>query len=126
MLMVDSSGTSRIPSIVKLQIVTGILTMIIKIGKYLPYIVFTFTTFSLTLAILDFSIWDNVLFGLLNTIWAVGGLVLSGQLHQKCNIGRREYFTEGRHGIVNERSEEVQPRMSMTSKLYGCLCRVVQ
>jgi len=83
MLMADSLGPSLIPSNVKLQVVIGMLTTIIKVGKYLPYIVFTFATVNLTLAILDLAIWGNVPFGMLNTILAVGGFVLSGQLHQK-------------------------------------------
>jgi len=100
-----------ISSTVKLQVVIAILTITIKIGKYLPYIVFTFATGSLALSMLDLAVWGNLPFGVLNAILAIGGFVLSGQLYQRRYIGRHEYFTEGRHRTVNRRAEEVQPRM---------------
>jgi len=87
------------------------LSIIIKIGKYLPLIVFTFATANLTLAILDFTIWDSLPFGVLNTILAIGGFVFSGQLQQKHNIARHDYLTDRRHGTVSKQPEEVQPRM---------------
>ena len=110
MFMSDSSNPSLITSTVKLQVVIGLLTMIIKIGKYLPYIVFTFASVNMILAILDFTIWDSLPFGVLNTIMAIGGFVFSGQLYQRHNIGRHEYPARRERETVKKQSE-VQPRM---------------
>ena len=109
--MMANSDPILFPSTIKIQVVIGMLTIMIKIGKYLPYIVCTFATVSLASSIPDFAIWGNLPFGMLNAILAIGGFVLSGQLHQRHNIGRREYFTEGRHRTVNRRPEEEQPRV---------------
>jgi len=121
MLMADSSGQSAMPSTATLQVVIVMLTMIIKIGKYLPFIVFATSTFSLALAVLNFVVWDNLPFGVLNTILAVGGFVFVGQLLQKHKIKRRKSFTEERQMAVIERPDEaqpkeVQPRMNMVPR----------
>jgi hypothetical protein len=107
------SDSSLIPTTMKLQVVIGMLEMIIKIGKYLPYIVFAFATVNLTLAILDFTIWNSWAFGVLNTILAVGGFVFTGQLYQRHNIDRKEYLTERKHETVtvSKDPEQLTPRM---------------
>jgi len=112
MLMGDSSGQSAMPSTATLQVIIGMLSVIIKIGKYLPFIVFATSTFSLALAVLNFVVWDNLPFGVLNTILAVGGFVFVGQLLQKRSIGRRKIVNEERHAEVNE--PPVEQPMSMT------------
>lgn len=109
--MSDSSNPSLISSTVKLQVVIGMLTTIIKIGKYLPHIVFTFATLNLTLAILDFTIWDSLPFGILNTILAIGGFVFTGQLLQRRSSSRHEYLIKREHKAVNKQFEDIQPRM---------------
>lgn len=110
-MMMANSDPILIPSTIKIQVVIGMLTIMIKIGKYLPYIVFTSATACLASSILDIAIWGNLPLGVLNATLAIGGFVLSGQLLQRHDIGRREHFTEGRHRTVNKRTIEDQPRV---------------
>jgi uncharacterized integral membrane protein len=109
--MSDSRNPSLISSTFKLQVVIGMLTTIIKIGKYLPLIVFAFASLNLTLAILDFTIWDSLPFGILNTILAIGGFVFTGQLLQRRRSSRREYLIKREHEAVDKQAEEIQRRM---------------
>lgn len=110
--MLNSSNPPVISSTVKLQVIIEMLSIIIKIGKNLPLIVFTFATLNLTLAILDFTIWNSISLGVLNTILAIGGFVFSGQLQQRHNIYRHEDLPERTHGTVGKQPEEVLPRMT--------------
>lgn len=81
-----------------------------KIAKYFPHIAFTIASFSLALAILDFAIWGNWGFGIVNAILAVGGFVFTGQLLQR-RVTRKEYVRERRPIVRTER--EVEPTMNV-------------
>jgi hypothetical protein len=109
--MAESSRTMALPSTATLQVVIGALAAIIFIGKYLPHMVFITSGLSLILAILDFAVWNNVAFGVVNLLLAVGGFLFLRQLLQKRSGDRREIIAE-RQAEVNEPALEV-PRLSM-------------
>jgi hypothetical protein len=110
MFVANISEPSMISSTAKLRVVIGMLSVIIKVGKYLPHIVFSFATLNLILAILDFTIWGSWPFGVLNIILAIGGFVFSGQLHQRRNTGKY-YSSKPGYETTNRRLEKVQPGM---------------
>jgi hypothetical protein len=110
MVVANISDPSRISSTTKLQVVIGMLSVIIKVGKYLPHIVFSFATLNLTLAILDLAIWGSWPFGVLNVILAIGGFVFSGQLHQR-RIAGKHYSSQPKYATMNRRPEQIQPGM---------------
>jgi hypothetical protein len=100
------------PSTAGPRLVIGILTLL-KIAKYFPIIAFTIASFSLVLAILDFAVWANWGFGIVNTILAVGGFILTGQLLQR-RVTRKEYVRERRP--IARTEHEVEPRMNVVYK----------
>jgi hypothetical protein len=67
------------------------LTILIKIGKYLPLIVFTFATVNLTLAVLDFLYWNNIAGGIFNSIMSAGGFNFFAQLLKRRKVHRYDY-----------------------------------
>ena len=73
------------------------LTLLIKIGKYLLWIVLGFALLNLTLAVLDFTVWNNIAVGVFNSILAFGGFVFFGQLFRRRTIHRYEYSNTTRH-----------------------------
>jgi hypothetical protein len=115
MIMTERSGSTSVPSSLELQLIIGLLTLMIKIGRYLPYVVFVFATVSLTLAVLDFAVWGNLLFGVLNTMLAIGGFVLTGQLLRRRIINRSESLTNRHDRTVAERTV-MRPKMNEAVK----------
>ena len=107
MLMADSSVQSALPSTTMLKVIIGMLTAIIFIGKYLPHIVFATSVLSLVLAILDFAVWGNLVWGVLNTLFAIGGFYFLAQLLQKHSVSKRETVIEERDMEVPEPAVEV-------------------
>jgi hypothetical protein len=75
----------------KMGTIINMLTLLIKIGKYLLWIVMGFALLNLTLAILDFTVWNNIAVGVFNSILAFGGFVFFGQLFRRRTIHRYEY-----------------------------------
>ena len=104
----DSLSAVTIPDSLKLEAMIGMLTLLIKIGKYLPFIVLAFAALSLTIAVLSFTVWNNIASGLFNSILALGGFVFFGQLLGRRKIHRYEYRYAGRHlrGSRDIREEE--------------------
>src|SRR5262245_25746099 len=80
----------------RLQAVIVLLTIVIKIGKYLPYIVLAFATLNLSIAIFEFAIGDVAL-GVSNLVLAGAGFYFLYQLLQRRNIHRYDYKYRGRH-----------------------------
>jgi hypothetical protein len=91
------SPAITIPDTVKVEAMIGMLTVLIKIGKYLPFIVLAFAAVNLTLAVLSFTVWSNIASGVFNSILAFGGFVFFGQLFRRRKIHRYEYRYSGRH-----------------------------
>jgi len=81
----------------KMERLIRTLTVVIKIGKYLPWIVPAFALLNLTLAVLDFTLWNNIVGGVFNSILAFGGFVFFGQLFSRRKIPRYEYRYTDRH-----------------------------
>ena len=75
----------------KMGTVINMLTLLIKIGKYLLWIVLGFALLNLTLAILDFTVWNNIAVGVFNSVLALGGFVFFGQLFRRRTIHRNKY-----------------------------------
>lgn len=81
----------------KMEVLIQMLTIVIKIGKYLPLIVLSFAMMNLTFAIWDFFFWNHIAWGIFNTILAIGGFNFFGQLLKRRKIHRYEYRYDGRH-----------------------------
>lgn len=91
------SGLSEsIPTTAKLEVFIRLLTLVIKIAKYIPLIVLLFAGANLFLALLDFST-GNILFGILNSVLAAAGFNFYGQLLKRRKIHRYDYRYRGRH-----------------------------
>src|SRR5215212_152226 len=87
----DSSSSNALPSTAKLEGVILMLTVLIKIGKYLPWIVLAFAAGSMILAVLYFTWWNNVLGGILNLVLAIAGFIFFAQLVRRRKIHRHSY-----------------------------------
>lgn len=81
----------------KMEALIRLLTVVMTIGKYLPAIVAAFATINLSIAILSFAVWNNVFFGALNSVFALGGFIFLRQLLARRNIHRYNYRYTGRH-----------------------------
>ncbi len=75
----------------KLEGVIVMLTLLIKIGKYLPWIVLAFAAVNLTVAVFYFTRWDSMAWGIFNLVLAVGGFVFFAQLVRRRKIHRQDY-----------------------------------
>jgi membrane protein implicated in regulation of membrane protease activity len=93
----SSSPGFAIPSTAKLEAIIAMLSLLIKIGKYLPWIVLGFAAINLVLAVLYFTWWNSIAWGIFNSILAFGGFVFFGQLVRRRKTHRYEYRYTGRH-----------------------------
>lgn len=83
--------TSSLSDTTKLGALIHLLEIVMKVGKYLPVIVVSFAGLNLLLAVNDFFI-SNTGFGILNTIFALGGFIFLVQLHQRRKIHSYDYY----------------------------------
>jgi hypothetical protein len=84
-------NTSTLSDSTKLGALIHFLEIAMKVGKYLPVIVVSFAGLNLLLAVNDFLI-SNTGFGILNSIFALGGFILLVQLHQRRKIHSYDYY----------------------------------
>jgi hypothetical protein len=84
-------NTSSLTDTTKLGALIHLLEIAMKVGKYLPVIVVSFAGLNLLLALNDFLI-SNTGFGILNSIFALGGFIFLVQLHQRRKIHSYEYY----------------------------------
>jgi membrane protein implicated in regulation of membrane protease activity len=91
MLEKDSSSSNAPPSTAKLEGVILMLTVLIKIGKYLPWIVLAFAAGNMILAVLYFAWWNNMLGGILNLVLAIAGFIFFAQLVRRRKMHRQNY-----------------------------------
>ena len=75
----------------KLGALIHLLGVVMKVGKYLPVIVVTFAGLNLVMAVNDFLV-SNTGFGILNSLFALGGFIFLAQLHQRRKIHSYEYY----------------------------------
>ena len=84
-------NTSTLSDSTRLGALIHFLEIAMKVGKYLPVIVVSFAGLNLLLALNDFLI-SNTGFGILNSIFALGGFIFLVQLHQRRKIHSYEYY----------------------------------
>ena len=87
-LPISSNATS---DTAKLEGVIVMLTLLIKIGKYLPWIVLAFAAVNLTVAVFYFTRWNSMAWGIFNLVLAVGGFIFLAQLVRRRKIHRQSY-----------------------------------
>jgi hypothetical protein len=87
----DRSSSGAIASTAKLEGVIIMLAVLIKIGKYLAWIVLIFAAVNLILAMLYFTWWNNMLGGLFNLVLAIAGFLFFAQLIRRRKIHRYNY-----------------------------------
>ena len=80
----------------RLQAVIVLLSVVIKIGKYLPFIVLAFAALNLSIAISEFAI-GGVSWGVINLVLAGAGFYFFYQLFQRRKVHRYDYRYSGRH-----------------------------
>jgi membrane protein implicated in regulation of membrane protease activity len=90
------SSSNSIPSVSKLEGVILLLSLLIKIGKYLPWIVLAFAAVSMTLAVFCFTWWNNIAGGILNLVLAIAGFIFFAQLVRRRKIHRYNYRYTGK------------------------------
>jgi len=79
----------------KLGALIIVLEIVIKVGKYLPAIVVSFVCLNLLLVAYYFA-GGNLAFAILNSIFALAGIIFLGQLHRKRNIHASGYHNQDR------------------------------
>lgn len=84
-------NASTVPDTTMLGALIHFLEIAMKVGKYLPVIVASFAGLNLLLAVNDFLI-SNTGFGILNSIFALGGFIFLVQLHQRRKIHLSDYY----------------------------------
>ena len=87
----DPSSFNATPNTAKIEGVIIMLTVLIKIGKYLPWIVLAFAVVSMILTVLCFILWNNMLAGVINLVFAIAGFVFFAQLIKRRKIHRYNY-----------------------------------
>jgi membrane protein YdbS with pleckstrin-like domain len=87
----DPSSSNATPSAAKIEGVIIMLTVLIKIGKYLPWIVLAFAAVNMILAVLCFTWWNNMLGGIINLVLAIAGFFFFSQLVRRRKIHRYNY-----------------------------------
>jgi uncharacterized integral membrane protein len=86
-----SSSSNVIPSTSRIEVVIVVLTLLIRLGKYLPWIVLAFAGLNMALVILYFTRWNSMPGGILNLILAVAGFLFFAQLIRRRTIHRENY-----------------------------------
>lgn len=87
----DSQPSNSLPSTAPLERVIIMLTLLIKIGRYLPWIVLAFAGVNMALAILYFTFWNSMTGGTVNFILAIAGFIFFAQLVRRRKIHRNNY-----------------------------------
>lgn len=90
-------NNSSVSDSTKLGALIHLLEVAMKIGKYLPVIVVSFAGLNLVLAVNDFLV-SNTGFGILNSIFALGGFIFLVQLHHRRKIHSHEYYYNYKKG----------------------------
>jgi hypothetical protein len=82
-------NSSSLSDSTKLGAMIRLLEVAMKIGKYLPVIVVSFAGLNLVMAVYDLLV-SNTGFGILNSIFALGGFIFLAQLHHRRKINSYE------------------------------------
>ena len=92
----SSPSSNAIPSTSRIEVVIIMLTLLIKIGKYLPWIILAFAGLSMALAVLSFTWWNSVVGGIINLGFAAAGFVFLAQIIRRRKIHRERYYQHTR------------------------------
>jgi membrane protein implicated in regulation of membrane protease activity len=87
----SSSSSNATASTAKLEGIIVILTLLIRIGKYLPWIVLVFAAGNMTLAVFYFTWWNNMAAAIVNLVLAIAGFLFFTQLVRRRKIHRQNY-----------------------------------
>jgi hypothetical protein len=90
----------------KMEVLIQMLTLVIKIGKYLPLIVLSFAMLYLMFAVLDFFYWNHLAWGIFNSILGFGGFNFFVQLLRRRKVHRYDYRYDGRHSRRGAQDED--------------------
>ena len=88
----SSSSSNATADTAKIEGVIVVLTLLIKIGKYLPWIVLVFAAGNMTVAVLYFTWWNSMAWGILNLVLAFAGFLFFAQLVRRRKIHRQTYL----------------------------------
>jgi hypothetical protein len=115
-------NNSAVSDSTKLGALIRLLEVAMKIGKYLPVIIVSFAGLNIVLAVNDFLV-SNTGFGILNSIFAVGGFIFLVQLHHRRKIHSYDYYYNYKKGgpksIVVDNREEGEMKRSDEKILMG-------
>ena len=93
----NSRSSNSLPSTAQIEGVITILTFLIKIGRYLPWIVLAFAGVSMTISVLSFTLWNSITGGIVNLILAIAGFIFFAQLIRRRKIHRYNYLSSKNH-----------------------------
>ncbi len=74
------SSSNTISNTARIEAVIVMLTFVIKIGKFLPWIVLAFAAVNMALAILYLTRWNSMVGGIINLALAAAGFLFFAQL----------------------------------------------
>ena len=107
-------SSNAIPSTARLDGVIFVLTFLIKIGKYLPWIVLAFAIGNMALAVLCFVWWNNIAGGILNSVLAFAGFLFFTQLVRRRKIHRDNYRSTRKDSRIEETNIPEQEKVRAT------------
>src|ERR671919_2341588 len=87
----SSSSSKTTADTAKIEGVIVVLTFLIKIGRYLPWIVLGFAAGNMAVAVLYFTWWNSMAWGILNLVLAFAGFLFFAQLLRRRKIHRQNY-----------------------------------
>jgi len=110
------SSSNAVPSTARLEGVIVLLTLLIKLGRYLPWIVLAFAGINMIIAALYFTLWHSMTGGILNLVFAIAGFLFFAQLIRGRRIHRRRYnYRHTRNDPYSETSMTGQREVSAES-----------
>jgi membrane protein implicated in regulation of membrane protease activity len=110
------SSSNATADTTKLEGVIVILTLLIKIGKYLPWIVLAFAVGNMTVAVFYFTWWNSMAWGILNLVLAVGGFLFFAQLVRRRKVHRENYLYTRKDDAHRETADIPQERKVRTAE----------
>jgi hypothetical protein len=84
-------SSNTISNTARIEAVIIVLTVLIKIGKFLPWIVLAFAAVNMALAILYLTWWNGMVGGIINLVLATAGFLFFAQLIKRRKIHRYSY-----------------------------------
>lgn len=114
----SSSSSNATANTTKIEGVIVVLTLLIKIGKFLPWIVLAFAAGNMTVAVLYFTWWNSMAWGIFNLVLAAGGFLFFAQLVRRRKIHRQNYL-QTRKYTHRETAEDVHEQGKVTAAEVG-------